>query len=44
MTTKTEELSETVAEPRFGWLPLVPWALALALGIAALGVGTVAGH
>ena len=44
MTTKPEELSEPAAEPRFTWLPLIPWALALAFGIAALGVGTVTGH
>jgi uncharacterized membrane protein len=33
-----EEVLEGEAEPRFSWLPLVPWAIVLALGIAALSV------
>jgi hypothetical protein len=39
MSTKEEDLGVVVSEgtPRFAWLPLIPWALVLAFGIAMLG-------
>ncbi|HZR84275.1 MAG TPA: hypothetical protein VFD92_24470 [Candidatus Binatia bacterium] len=35
--------TEEVAQLRFSWLPLIPWAIAFALGIAALSVGPAHG-
>jgi len=43
-TTKLEEIPVRVGPTRFTWLPLIPWALALACGIAAMGIGSVTGH
>jgi hypothetical protein len=40
MSTKEEaEVEAPATGPRFTWLLLVPWALALAFGIAALTIG-----